>query len=1005
MPDTKSSASRHVFLLVLVLLVGAALRLHDLAGPELQWDEFLALHRASMPVGQLLESLNAQSASDVSQDTSPPLHHLIIHFANRLSGSDFMARLPGALFGVLSLLMLYFVGKAFIDERSGLCAALYGALLQFHLFYSRYMRWYVFFYVFALLSLLCFKRLVDRPSGRTVVAYGLATAAMLYSSYIAAPFVLAQMLFTAGLALALWRSPETRRDAWRVSRTHFLGLALAGVLYLPQLQGQLVAFHTFYREGGHPVDYYRIGKALREMTIYFRDSDFTGTGLILLLMGCGITRMYWTRPKRDFWLILLFCLVPTAAAFGINVQTQITAKYLVGWLFAILIFTGVGAVHVADSLVGLLLPKGSRRTGGLATAAALALVIFASGANLDYGPFYRGWGLTYSDWSRHLLAARQDADWLMLEKNRGKKVILRHEVGNAFRFFENVFDHGYKRFHFVSHKGGQQPPGLMPTFTKPQPDETLLFARGGVASRAPIQVMPGEDGRFIFTDNFETLAFYETIYEACNVAPDFSGRTLSRFNLDDPGYALWKLVQPAGGGFRTLRVSLEAWLHNKIRNETPDARLVVSAGQDPASLRPLTTIDLAAFAAKAPELAVPFSTGSFDLPVNLEVPWADPGAPMFVRLDLLGGRHVAFVDISSIRFEASCQPGEPFVDAALAVLGNIEANARVIPWSEGQTILGDTALHVFAFNDARYPPPGPNASTTWQSAAALARFTAAHPGLAPVTIVSDAANQPAFAVYDPRLARSELELPAGRQCLVAWQGETPQSFGGLSYVGPTMRPTLRLGEQTIAIPLSVPAGAEVRLNPGGLGMVSFSPLFTDNAFNLFNMVGRENLFYRDNSLSCLEDKPCLAQYVFASELPIKGLRATLYPEVKNDRPNHVRVFYGVNDIDARNVLIDFSERNTQDVSSTYEGLTRETRFDRGVKVLFVGLDLSGRGARAHSDEKYTMRFEVLLDASSLPSPTIEQSPVAVSQDSESKETMSLWLDTRPIPIEQLWKLR
>lgn len=1005
MPDTKSFASRHVFLLVVILLVGAALRLHDLAGPELQWDEFLALHRASMPIGQLLESLNAQSASDVYQDTSPPLHHLIIHFATVLGGSDFMVRLPGALFGVLSLLMLYLVGKAFIDERSGLCAALYGSLLQFHLFYSRYMRWYVFFYVFALLSLLCFKRLVDRPSRRAIVAYGLATAAMLYSSYLAAPFVLAQMLFTAGLVLALWRSPETRPEAWRVSRTHFLGLALAGGLYLPQLRGQLVALHTFYRAGGNAVDYYRIGKALREMTIYFRDSDFTGTGLILLLMGCGIARMYWTRPKRDFWLLLLFCLVPTAAAFSINVQTQITAKYLVGCFFAILLFTGAGAVHVADSLAGLVLPASPRRAGFLSTAAALALVVFACGANLDYAPFYRGLGLAYSNWSRYLLAARQDADWLMLENNRGKKVILRHEVGDAYRFFENVLDHGYKRFHFVSHKGGQQPPGLMPAFTKPQSDETILFARGGVASRAPILVMPGADGRFLFTDNFQTLSFYETIHEARNIAPDFNSRTLARFSLDAPGYALWKFVQPAGGRCRSLRVSLEAWLHDKIRNETPDARLVVSAGQDPASLRPLTTIDMAAFAAKSPALADPASKGSFSLPVSLEAPWADPGAPLYVRLDLLGGRHVAFADIANIRFEASGQPGEPPVDVALAALANIEANARVVPWVEDQAILGDTALHVFAFDDARYPPPGPSAPTTWQSAADLARFTAAHPGLAPVTVVSDAANQPAFAVYDQRLARSDLELPAGRQCVVAWQGQMPQAVSGLSYVGPTMRPTLRLGEQTIAIPLSVPAGSEVRLNPGGLGMVSFSPLFTEDGFNLFNMVRRENLFFSENALSCLENKPCLAQYVFASELPIKGLRATLYPAVKNDRPNHVRVFYGVNDIDARKVLIDFSERNTQDTTSTYEGITRETRFDRDVKVLFVGLDLSGRDARAFSDEKYTMRFEVLLDASSLPKPTIGQSPVAVSQDSENKETMFLWLDARPLPIERLWNLR
>jgi uncharacterized membrane protein len=1006
MPNDSSLLSRkHIVLLVLILATGAALRLYDLAGPELQWDEFLALHRASMPVGQLIESLNSQSASDVYQDTSPPLHHLLIHIAAAISTSDFAVRVPGVLFGVLSLFILFIVGKAFVDIKTGLCAALYAALLQFHLFYSRYMRWYVFFYCFALLSLYCLKKLIDSPSRRTIVAYGLATAAMLYSSYVAAPFVLAQMCFTGALCLVLCRQPQTRPQAWRLARDHFWGLALAGILYLPQVKGQLIAYHTFYRAGGHSIDYYRIAKAFREMTVYFRDSDFSGTGLVLLLMACGLVRLWATRPRRDFWLLLLYCLVPTVAAFCINVQTQITAKYLIGLFFAILLLTGAGAAQVTDCLLARLWPDKPGRAARFQPLPALALVLFVCGANLDYAPFYRGWSHAYANWTRHLLTVRQDADFLMLENNRGKKVIVRHELGDAFRYFDTLTDHGYKRFHFIGHKDGNEPPGLVRTLIKPQSDETLLFSRGGLVSRAPILVAPGPDGRFSFTDPFKTLSFYETVWKAENVAPDFNGHTLSLYSLDKPGYAVWKLIQAPGADCRRLTVRLDAWLRNKIPQAEPDARLVVSAGADPAHLAPIDTIDFSRFVAHNPPLAKADASGTFHLPVAAAVPWADPSAPLYVRLDFLGGRHVAYADISRLHFETACNPPSPVIDVAVATLGHLAANARIIPWVQGRAILGDDVLYAFATNDALHPAPPAGSPVLWQSAADWARFVQSHPGLDPVTTVAGPEGAPAFVLYDPRLARSDLELPAGQEHLLAVEGSLPRTLRGMVYTGTTSRPTLTLGETTMAIPLSVPAGSTVLLNPGGEGLVSFSPLFTKEGFNLFNMVRRENLHVENNALTCLEDKPCLAQYVIASELPIKGLRATLFPSTKNDKKNHVQVFYGLNDMADRRTLIDFSERNTMDISSTHGGITREVRFDKDVKTLFVGIDLTGRGARAHSDEQSTMRFEVLLDAAALPRPVLDRTPVTIRQDSETGETMFLWLDTRPLAVDRLWTLR
>ena len=988
-----------------ILGLAAVIRLYDLGKADLQWDERLALYRASMPLPQLVSSLNAQAASDVFQDTSPPVHHIAIHAATLLGDSNFLVRLPGVLFGVASLLMLFLVGRQFFNTRTGLYCALYGALLQFHVFYSRYMRWYVFFYAFSLLSLYCFRRLLERRTAAAAVAYGLATALMLYTSYLAAPFLAAQGLFACALVLLVARDRARRPEAWRLALTCGLGFALAGVLYLPQVQGQLTAFYTFYRSGGNSFDPYRVGKAFREITLYFRDSDFSGTGLVLAFMAIGLLRPWRGKARTDMPLLLLWCLLPTLVAFFVNVQTQITAKYLVGLLYAVLFFAAAGVDQLSEWLAGRLLPAGRPAHRLVSAGLGVACVLVLCGPNLQYAALYRGWQHTHANWAGFLLTHRQDVDFLMFDNNRSKKVVLTRDLGAAFRYFDAVADHGYKKFFYVAPQGERLPPGLVPVRHMPQSEEVVDFFRGGVASQAPILVHPDREGRFAFTDDFSTFRFFETVWEARNVAPDYALRTLAQYSLDAPGQATWKLVPAGGAHCREIVVRCTAALRFKIRHLPPDARIRLFVGQDPDRLALVDEADYARMVAanaalRDPEAAVATST----LPLRARVPWGDPAAPLYVRLEFQAGRHVASMDVTDLSFEVACDPGQiPAVDPALDVLGNVAANARLVPWTPGVARLGDGVLHAFSADPARASRAGETPS--WQSAEALARFQAAHPGLPPVAVIPNPDGSPAFYVYDPHLADSAVALADGEERPAVVESALPWSVRGLSYTGTALRPGVRLGETRLDIPLAVPEGSIVQLNPGGAGLVSYTPLFTPTGFDLYAMAERDNLHITDNTLTCLEDKPCTALYVFASDLPIKGVRTTVYPALKTDKPNAVRVFYRADGAKDRHELLTFAERGPLDISSTYEGAVGEVLLDKPAHILFVGYELSGPGASLRSDGKYPMKLDVLLDASSLPVPELRSSPVSMRLGAQENSAMKLWLGGKPLPIERYWKGR
>ncbi len=104
-------------------------------------------------------------------------------------------------------------------------------------------------------------------------------------------------------------------------------------------------------------------------------------------------------------------------------------------------------------------------------------------------------------------------------------------------------------------------------------------------------------------------------------------------------------------------------------------------------------------------------------------------------------------------------------------------------------------------------------------------------------------------------------------------------------------------------------------------------------------------------------------------------------------------------------MLTFAERGPLDISSTYEGAVGEVLLDKPAHILFVGYELSGRGASLRSDEKYPMKLDVLLDASALPSPVLPTSPVGMRLAAQQGSAMALWLGGSPLPIERYWKGR
>jgi 4-amino-4-deoxy-L-arabinose transferase-like glycosyltransferase len=144
MPSKGRSASR--WLAALLVLASFALRVFRLGDANVWWDEALAI----WAVRKGLYGVTAWTASDVH----PPLYFWSLWGWVQVFGEgELAARLLSALFGVLTVVIVYRLGRRLRGERVGLLAAFLTGFSRFHIWWSQELRMYALAGLLGLLSI------------------------------------------------------------------------------------------------------------------------------------------------------------------------------------------------------------------------------------------------------------------------------------------------------------------------------------------------------------------------------------------------------------------------------------------------------------------------------------------------------------------------------------------------------------------------------------------------------------------------------------------------------------------------------------------------------------------------------------------------------------------------------------------------------------------------------------------------------------------------------------
>ncbi len=208
-------------MLGLVLLVALGLRLINLGGRTLWYDEAFAVLFAE----QGLDAMRAGTLEQVdgsAADVHPLLYYATLYGWMDVFGQSAAAvRLYSALVGVLSVAVIYGLARDWFGESTARAAALIAAVAPFHVQYSQEARMYALLGLALLLTTWAYWRAWQGRRPAWWIAFGVLAGISMYVQQLAALYL-----------LALGLLPVLYRDGHRLARTAG-GAGVALTVYLP----------------------------------------------------------------------------------------------------------------------------------------------------------------------------------------------------------------------------------------------------------------------------------------------------------------------------------------------------------------------------------------------------------------------------------------------------------------------------------------------------------------------------------------------------------------------------------------------------------------------------------------------------------------------------------------------------------------------------------------------------------------------------------------------------
>jgi uncharacterized membrane protein len=339
--------SSRALVLVLLILLGAALRLLYLGKASPWLDEAITYDRALLSVPQIIEA-------SYGWDIHPPTYYAIMHYMVKLGHSPEALRLFSVICGVLSIPVFYFLTREILRrQREALVATFLLAISAYQIRYAQEARMYTLFFLVSALALLFFYRAFARQQKKDWFLWAGFSVINFYVHYYSLFLVASQVVF---YAIHLIRT-KTLHQLFKQHRAFVLAA-------LVLLAGCLPAVPLLIQQATAKISSYGVkqptANPLMFLLVFLKYSFYPNTlanplwdrGLKYLfgvLIFCGALLAWKERRNAILFLFTLLVVSLTLAWLASHVVFfSLTFRYLYFLSAAMILLLALALTTIAD---------------------------------------------------------------------------------------------------------------------------------------------------------------------------------------------------------------------------------------------------------------------------------------------------------------------------------------------------------------------------------------------------------------------------------------------------------------------------------------------------------------------------------------------------------------------------------------------------------------------------------------------------------------------------------
>ena len=319
--------SRYAQSLIILTILGLLLRFYNLGLNSLWLDEASTNTFAIMSIPDIWKAT-------AGGEFNPPLFYWLEHLMLVFGNNEFTLRFIPALLGVLTIPLIYFAGKEFMDRNVGIIAAAAFAFSPFLIFYSQEARAYSMMLFFVAFALVFYFKALKTNDLKNWALFGILSALAFWSHFYAFVIIASLILYALFLQAGNFRKNIQNIKMIAVSIVVFVVLCFPLILLAIQLFATRTSSAPAFGIQGLGI----ISETFRQLSGFSDIPMF----LLLTLFIIGIIQAFLIDKNKGIFLVTLTVLTFVISLI-LSYKMPMVPRYLI--FFNTIFFLGIAVSY------------------------------------------------------------------------------------------------------------------------------------------------------------------------------------------------------------------------------------------------------------------------------------------------------------------------------------------------------------------------------------------------------------------------------------------------------------------------------------------------------------------------------------------------------------------------------------------------------------------------------------------------------------------------------------